>query len=100
MNKFLSMSVWVPFSRISFCLYLTHFIVITYFYRSLEKPYHLQDSTMVVEFSLLKVRYDELIFIEIKIASFSGNLVISLMTAYIASMSLEVPFSAIEKIFL
>jgi peptidoglycan/LPS O-acetylase OafA/YrhL len=46
-NKLLSLSFWIPLSRLSFSLYLIHYTVLTFYSATMEKPFHIQDSSIV-----------------------------------------------------
>ena len=46
-DKFLSLPIWTPLSRLSFSLYLIHYTILTYYIAVLDKPFHLQDISIV-----------------------------------------------------
>ena len=50
MNKFFSLPIWVPLSRVTFATYLIHTLLIYSFYSSQENPIHIQDFTIVILF--------------------------------------------------
>ena len=47
-NTFLSMSFWIPLSRLAFNAYLVHPVVLTVIYGSARKPVHYMDLEMAV----------------------------------------------------
>ena len=54
----LSSQIWVPFSRLTFCVYLVHTAVIDVFMRSLQYPKYLNKTNLYVEFiSFFMVSY-------------------------------------------
>jgi len=46
-NWFLSLSIWIPLSRISFSAYLIHEFVIKPYAYGLSKPMHFQETNIV-----------------------------------------------------
>ncbi|XP_033118038.1 nose resistant to fluoxetine protein 6-like [Anneissia japonica] len=79
-NSLLSWSVWIPLSRISYCAYLLHPIIMFVFYFSLPTTAYFSDLLMVY--------------------FFLGNLVISYAGAFVLSVCAEAPFMALEKLIL
>jgi hypothetical protein len=59
-NKFLSLKIWVPLSRLSYAVYLIHFCVIEFFIYRSEHPVYLQHDLIVIKFyySYLLVKID------------------------------------------
>ena len=46
-NSFLSWSVWVPIGRLTYGAYLLHPIILNYYYKTMEEPWHYQDDVAV-----------------------------------------------------
>ncbi|XP_046402917.1 nose resistant to fluoxetine protein 6-like [Ischnura elegans] len=70
-NAILSNRVFVPFSRLSFCAYLVHPIVMFAVYMHSDAPYHLTRDSMVM--------------------TIGGFILSSYMLAFVVSMSIEAP---------
>ncbi|XP_069123536.1 nose resistant to fluoxetine protein 6-like [Argopecten irradians] len=77
-NDFLSWKFFVPLGRLSYCLYLTHLIVLQYYLLSVRQPIY---ATTL-----------ELIFI------FLGTLMLSILVSIVASLAFEAPMMALEKV--
>lgn len=46
-NAFLSLKIWVPFSKLTYCVYLVHPVIIAFFYGSQTKPFDYSFLLMV-----------------------------------------------------
>ncbi|CAF0932692.1 unnamed protein product [Brachionus calyciflorus] len=79
-NKILGWSVWVPLSRLSYCLYLFHTVVLLYYNSVQDHPIHMQDSNFIF--------------------NYIANMILSLACAFFVSMIFEIPLLGIEKILL
>ncbi|XP_071955721.1 nose resistant to fluoxetine protein 6-like [Antedon mediterranea] len=79
-NSLLSWSFWIPLSRINYCAYLLHPIIMYVFYYSLPNMIYFTDLLLVY--------------------FFIGNIVLSYAAAFILSVSIEAPFMALEKLLL
>ncbi|XP_071955720.1 nose resistant to fluoxetine protein 6-like [Antedon mediterranea] len=79
-NSLLSWSFWIPLSRINYCAYLLHPIIMFVFYYSLPNMIYFTDLLLVY--------------------FFIGNIVLSYAAAFILSVSIEAPFMALEKLLL
>ncbi|ELT93753.1 hypothetical protein CAPTEDRAFT_227362 [Capitella teleta] len=79
-NAILSWRPLVPLSRLTYCAYLVHPIVIFWNLMSLQSPFHLTLPTLSW--------------------FFVGNLGVTYAVALLLSLALEAPLLAIEKIFL
>ena len=49
-NSFLSMKLWIPLARMTFCAYLIHPWVIVVVYGQLQSPIHYTDSSLACYF--------------------------------------------------
>ncbi|XP_071956995.1 nose resistant to fluoxetine protein 6-like [Antedon mediterranea] len=79
-NTLLSWSFWIPLSRINYCAYLLHPIIMFVFYYSLPNLIYFTDLLLVY--------------------FFLGNIVLSYSAAFLLSVSIEAPFMALEKLLL
>ncbi|XP_069123541.1 nose resistant to fluoxetine protein 6-like [Argopecten irradians] len=77
-NNFLSWKLFVPLGRLSYCIYLTHPLVIYYYLQVLRKPFYATN----LEFTYI----------------FLGSLVLSILTAIVATLTFETPMMVLEKI--
>ncbi|RUS88830.1 hypothetical protein EGW08_003375 [Elysia chlorotica] len=77
-NTLLSWKAFVPLSRLTYCTYLVHLLVIEYYFSSLRKQFYMDNTDVVV--------------------AFLGILVLSMMVAFAASMAFEAPFMGLEKL--
>jgi peptidoglycan/LPS O-acetylase OafA/YrhL len=75
---FLSLSIWVPFARLTFCTYLIHLHLIFIYYLSQNTAYWFDDLNLVVD------------FVFITIISFGAAVPLTLLV--------ESPFMAFEKL--
>uniref|UniRef100_A0A5S6R5D4 NRF domain-containing protein n=1 Tax=Trichuris muris TaxID=70415 RepID=A0A5S6R5D4_TRIMR len=78
-NDFLSWKVWIPLSRLTYCLYLVHPILIQAIYASQSKPIHFSGHYQMVHY-------------------FFGHLVLSIIIAFVTSVSFEMPIASIEPL--
>lgn len=76
-NKFFSLSIWTPLSRLSFSAYLIHSTILFAYYASQDHAIHLQDSLIVY--------------------LYIGNMVLAFCAAYFVSMIFEVPIISLDK---
>lgn len=79
-KRFLSLSVWLPISKLSFCIYLTHLPVQAYFIASLRGPVYFTPSNVLHHFC--------------------GNFVMSFFVALIWALMFEYPTLKIITILL
>nr|XP_022320071.1 nose resistant to fluoxetine protein 6-like [Crassostrea virginica] len=77
-NTLLSWSAFVPLARLSYCIYLTHYLVLATYYSSQRTLLYLDDFNVIY--------------------LFLGHLVLSTMTAFVASISFEAPMMGLEKV--
>ncbi|XP_064649525.1 nose resistant to fluoxetine protein 6-like isoform X2 [Lineus longissimus] len=77
-DAFLSWSGWVPLSRLTYCAYLVHPVIIFLYVMGLKEPIHYED----VGISYL----------------FIGHLVVSYAWAFLTSLVIEAPMMGLEKI--
>ncbi|XP_069123537.1 nose resistant to fluoxetine protein 6-like [Argopecten irradians] len=77
-NDFLSWKLFVPLGRLSYCIYLTHVLVLFYYFQTMRHPFYGTnlESTYI----------------------FLGSLVLSILTAIVATLAFETPMMVIEKI--
>ncbi|XP_011298499.1 nose resistant to fluoxetine protein 6-like [Fopius arisanus] len=78
-NRILSLKIWQPFSKLSYCAYLLNPIFIGIFHLSGESPYHAE---------IMSLGYLT-----------SGVVVISYLGAYFLSVMFEIPFSLLANIY-
>ncbi|KHJ43731.1 WAP-type 'four-disulfide core [Trichuris suis] len=78
-NDFLSWKVWIPLSRLTYCLYLVHPILIQAFYASQAKPTHFSGHYQMVHY-------------------FFGHLVFSILIAFVTSVCFEMPIASMEPL--
>ncbi|KAL5012239.1 hypothetical protein ScPMuIL_010790 [Solemya velum] len=76
-NTFLSWSAWVPLARLTYCTYMVHLIVIQYVASTRRSVRYWTDIDAVY--------------------NFLGALVLSLMAAFVLSVSFEAPMVGLEK---
>ncbi|KAL5012244.1 hypothetical protein ScPMuIL_010795 [Solemya velum] len=79
-NTFLSWSAWVPLSRLTYCTYMVHLIVLNYNKFTARSVPYFNDIDAVYHFL--------------------GTLVISLMCAFVLSIAFEAPMLGLEKAFI
>ncbi|XP_069123539.1 nose resistant to fluoxetine protein 6-like [Argopecten irradians] len=77
-NDFLSWKLFVPLGRLSYCIYLTHILVLQYYLLTLRLPIY-----------ATTLRF---IFI------FLGTLMLSILVSIVASLAFEAPMMALEKV--
>ncbi|XP_065182327.1 nose resistant to fluoxetine protein 6-like [Sycon ciliatum] len=78
-NSLLSMSFWIPLSRLTYSVYLVHFMAILVGYGSLLKPFAYTDTFMIF--------------------FFLGYVFMSFLVAAALYLAAEAPFLELEKIF-
>ncbi|CDW54132.1 nose resistant to fluoxetine protein 6 [Trichuris trichiura] len=78
-NDFLSWKIWIPLSRLTYCLYLVHPILIQAFYASQAKPTHFSGHYQMVHY-------------------FFGHLVFSILIAFVTSVCFEMPVATMEPL--
>ncbi|XP_078581951.1 nose resistant to fluoxetine protein 6-like [Branchiostoma floridae x Branchiostoma japonicum] len=74
----LSWDAWVPLSRLTYCAYLIHILLLTAVYLTLEVPIHYTTFTMIY--------------------FFLGNVTLSYGLAFLVSVAVEVPLQGVEKV--
>ncbi|XP_054158015.1 nose resistant to fluoxetine protein 6-like [Oppia nitens] len=79
-NTFLSWSLFGPLGKLSFMIYMMHFLVIWVRYAYLRQPLPFSHYTMFCEFII--------------------NLVVSIFVAIVAHLSIEAPFLALYNLYL
>ncbi len=77
-NSFLSSSLWLPLSRLTYCAYLVHPIVLTTYYAGFQAPLYYTDETAIY--------------------AFLGNLVVAYACAALLACTVEFPLSEVERI--
>ncbi|KAK7866453.1 hypothetical protein R5R35_008974 [Gryllus longicercus] len=77
-NKLLSMSILYPFSRVTYCAYLVHPIIIRVIPMTSDAPLHLTKETVAM--------------------LFLGELVASYIVAFVVSLAFEAPMVALLKV--
>ncbi|XP_069125479.1 nose resistant to fluoxetine protein 6-like [Argopecten irradians] len=77
-NDFLSWKLFVPLGRLSYCIYLTHILVLQYYILSVRQPIYA--TTLVMIFIFL------------------GTLMLSILVSIVASLAFEAPMMALEKV--
>ncbi|XP_061188052.1 nose resistant to fluoxetine protein 6-like [Saccostrea echinata] len=79
-NTLLSWSAFVPLARLSYCIYLTHPFIMSTYSGTQRTQLYLDD------FNIVNI--------------FLGHLVLSTMSAFVASLSFEAPMMGLEKVIL
>ncbi|XP_014779796.1 nose resistant to fluoxetine protein 6 [Octopus bimaculoides] len=79
-NTILSWKAFIPLSRLTYCAYLVHPVVIYLFYLNQKYPLYITNFNIVF--------------------LFFGFLVVAYMIAFIASMAFEAPMIGLERVFL
>lgn len=79
-DTFLSWKLWVPLSRLTYCAYLIHPLVIKFFYSTLTRPEHAETYNFVYHFV--------------------SNLVIAYGIAFLATLAFESPVIGLGKIWM
>ncbi|XP_078614290.1 nose resistant to fluoxetine protein 6-like [Branchiostoma floridae x Branchiostoma japonicum] len=74
----LSWDAWVPLSRLTYCAYLVHLLLVFAVYISMEMPIHYTTFTMIY--------------------FFMGHLTISFGMAFLVSVAVEMPLVGLEKV--
>ncbi|XP_043276651.1 O-acyltransferase like protein-like isoform X2 [Venturia canescens] len=77
-NDILSAPILYPFSRVTYCAYLVHPMVIRLTAMNLDSPFHLGKDTVVI--------------------AFFGQVILSYILSFIVSVSFEAPFVSMLKI--
>jgi peptidoglycan/LPS O-acetylase OafA/YrhL len=96
-NDFLSWSFWVPLSKLSFCAYLVHVLIVDTFAFLQEHLIHAQWSTFVSFYLFINLGLLFFIHNIQKIYISTGNVFLSFCLAYVASLLFEMPFTGLEK---
>ncbi|KAL0106693.1 hypothetical protein PUN28_015324 [Cardiocondyla obscurior] len=78
-NKILSWPLLYPFSRVTYCSYLVHPLVIRLTAMNLDSPFHLGKDIMMI--------------------TFLGQLVLSYVLSFVVSLAFEAPVVSMLKIF-
>ncbi|CAG7818380.1 unnamed protein product [Allacma fusca] len=79
-NEFLSWNLFGPLSRLTFCMYLASYFIQMAFHLRLRQPLY-YDTYMVINL-------------------FFAHLLMSILISYICTVSMEVPFLRLDKLFL
>ncbi|KAK3088750.1 hypothetical protein FSP39_023299, partial [Pinctada imbricata] len=79
-NTLLSWKAFVPLSRLTYCGYLIHPIIMYLIYQGLRQPYYLTDTALVT--------------------NFLSQLVLAYMAAFVLSLTFESPMMGLEKALL
>jgi peptidoglycan/LPS O-acetylase OafA/YrhL len=74
----LASPIWLPISRLTFCAYLVHPIVLNTFFNTLKHPLYYQDGVAVY--------------------FFLGNTIVSYMAAAVIALLVETPFAQLENV--
>lgn len=101
-NKFLSSTMWLPFCRLSYAVYIVHMPILLVISASLRRSFYFSKQTMV------RIVYDDTrsvqrpILIRICIyfpqqLAFFSNMFVSLVVCLIAALICESPILKIEK---
>lgn len=77
-NTLLSWSPFVPLARLSYCIYLSHFMVIFTYFNTQRSLLYMDDLNAIYVFL--------------------ATLVLSVMVAFVASLSFEAPMMGLEKV--
>jgi peptidoglycan/LPS O-acetylase OafA/YrhL len=75
----LAAPLWLPISRLTFCAYLLHPIVLNTFYNTLKHPVYYQDG--------------------IAVFYFLGSAIVSYLAAAAVAVTVELPFAQMEEVF-
>ncbi|PVD22246.1 hypothetical protein C0Q70_18054 [Pomacea canaliculata] len=79
-NTILSWKALVPLSRLTYCVYLVHIIIMEAYFYSRDTPFYVSDENVVI--------------------AFLGLLLFSFMVAAVISIAFEAPMMALEKVLL
>ncbi|XP_060084931.1 nose resistant to fluoxetine protein 6-like [Ylistrum balloti] len=77
-NDFLSWKLFVPLGKLSYCIYLTHLLVLEYYLLSMRQSMYA--TTLELTFLFL------------------GTLMLSILVSIVASLAFEAPMMALEKV--
>jgi hypothetical protein len=77
-HRFLSWKLFIPLSRLSYSVYLTHLIYTFAYISHLRKPYYFTEISGAM--------------------NFAGILVISFLLAFVVSVAVEMPFVNLDKL--
>lgn len=106
-NKILSAPLLYPFSRVTYCAYLVHPLVIRLTAMNLDSPFHLGKDIMVslcernslVTINDIRIIIKHFILSFFQMITFLGQLVLSYALSFVISISFEAPVVSMLKIF-
>lgn len=118
-NTLLSWSPFGPLARLSYCVYLVHPVLMYVDYYSSRVPMYLTDFSGVSDIPYINIYmqltlaiarrggthnihilYFHYLLFSFQIYLFLGNLVLSNMVAFVASLAFEAPMMGLEKVLL
>ncbi|XP_055939748.1 nose resistant to fluoxetine protein 6-like [Argiope bruennichi] len=76
-DRFLSLKIWIPLSRLTYCAYMFHPLIMSWYFESQETPFYFTHVNMIM--------------------LYFGFLVVSYITAFAISVIFETPIINIEK---
>ncbi|CAL1269391.1 unnamed protein product [Larinioides sclopetarius] len=76
-DRFLSLKIWIPLSRLTYCAYLFHPIIMSWYFESQKTPFYFTHANMIM--------------------LYFGFLVVSFIAAFVISVTFETPIINIEK---
>ncbi|GIY31846.1 nose resistant to fluoxetine protein 6 [Caerostris darwini] len=79
-NKILASKMWIPASRLTYCAYLFHPLIMTWYFNSQMTPFYFTHTNMIM--------------------LYFGFLVVSYIVAFFISITFETPIIKIEKILI
>lgn len=97
LNKFLSATCLYPFSRVTYCAYLVHPIVIRAYALNSDAPLHMGTDSMV-KYIFLKFQAAFNHF-PLQVIIFFGQTCASYLLSFVVSLSFEAPVCALLRIF-
>lgn len=99
LNSILSYTPLYPFSRVTYCAYLVHPIIIRAFALGSDAPVHMGTDSMVrfelEMFSSLKLNFNVSIF---QVVIFLGQTFASYLLSFVVSLGFEAPICALLRI--
>ena len=98
MNQFRIMSspVWIPLSRVNYCAYLIHPVILTVYFTSLEQPFHITGMTVAFLTAATIVRCRPVAWI----THLTCTQTFTYLAAAVLVLFVEAPLGQLEKLLL
>ena len=93
----MSSPVWIPLSRINYCAYLIHPVILTVYFTSLEQPFHITGMTVAFLTAATIVRVLRIIMPH---NSLTCMQTFTYLAAAVLVLFVEAPLGQVEKLLL